>query len=33
MYQGICSCGESYIGETIRKVEKQWSEHNSDDNK
>ena len=33
MYQGIYSCGESYISETIRKVEKQWSEHNSNGNK
>ena len=31
--KGICSCGETYIGETIRNVEERWSEHNSADNK
>ena len=33
IYKGICSCGETYIGETIRNVEERWSEHNSADNK
>ena len=33
IYKGICSCGESYIGETTRNVEERWSEHNSTDNK
>ena len=31
--EGKCSCGETYIGETIRNVEERWSEHNSADNK
>ena len=30
---GVWSCGETYIGETIRNVEEHWSEHNSADNK
>ena len=29
----ICSCGETYIGVTVRNVEERWSEHNSADNK
>ena len=33
IYKGICSCGETYIGETIRKVEERWSKHNSADDK
>ena len=33
IYKGICSCGETYIGETIRNVEERWSEHNFADNK
>ena len=33
IYKGICSCGETYIGETICNVEERWSEHNSADNK
>ena len=33
IYKGICSCGETYIGGTIRNVEERWSEHNSADNK
>ena len=33
IYKGVCSCGEIYIGETIRNVEERWSEHNSADNK
>ena len=32
IYKDICSCGESYIDETIRNVEEGWSEHNSADN-
>ena len=27
--KGICSCGESYIGETVRNVEVRWGEHNN----
>ena len=33
IYKGICSCGETDFGETIRNVEERWSEHNSADNK
>ena len=33
IYKGVCNCGETYIGETIRNVEERWSEHNSADNK
>ena len=29
IYRGKCSCGEEYIGETERNVEKRWSEHNN----
>ena len=29
IYQGICSCGESYVGETVRNVEIRWNEHNN----
>ena len=28
IYQGICSCGETYIRQTIRNVETRWNEHN-----
>ena len=28
IYRGKCSCGEEYIGETERNVEKRWIEHN-----
>ena len=31
--KGICSCGESYTGETIRNVEVRWEEHNNPMNK
>ena len=31
--KGVCSCGKTCIGETIRSVEEHWSEHNSSDNK
>ena len=27
IYEGECSCGELYIGETIRNVEIRWAEH------
>ena len=26
---GKCSCGQTYIGETVRNVEVRWKEHNS----
>ena len=26
--KGICSCGETYIGETIRNCKIRWDEHN-----
>ena len=29
IYKGGCSCGESYIGETVRNVEVRWGEHNN----
>ena len=29
MYRSKCSCGEEYIGETERNVEKRWSQHNN----
>ena len=29
IYKGICSCGESYIGERVRNVEVRWGEHNN----
>ena len=29
IYRGKCSCGEEYIGETDRNVEKRWSEHHN----
>ena len=28
IYHGVCSCRETYIGETIRNVETRWNEHN-----
>ena len=33
IYKSVCSCGEIYIGETIRNIEERWSEHNPADNK
>ena len=27
IYEGVCSCKESYMGETIRKAEIRWKEH------
>ena len=29
IYQGICSCGATYIGETVRNASIRWSEHNN----
>ena len=29
IYKGVCSCGKSYIGETVRNVEVCWGEHNN----
>ena len=29
IYKDVCSCGESYIGETIRNVEAREDEHNN----
>ena len=28
IYEGTCSCGNSYIGETIRNANVRWDEHN-----
>ena len=28
IYKGICSCGETYVGETIRNCKIRWDEHN-----
>ena len=33
IYKGVCSCGETYIGETMRNVEVCWDEHNNPMNK
>ena len=33
IYKGICRYKETYIGQTIRNVDKRWSEHNFADNK
>ena len=27
IYEGVCSCGENYVGETERNVETRWAEH------
>ena len=27
VYEGVCSCQESYIGEAVRNVEIRWQEH------
>ena len=27
IYQGVCTCGQNYIGETQRNVETRWAEH------
>ena len=29
IYEGNCTCGCNYIGETIRNVDIRWSEHNT----
>ena len=31
IYEGICSCGDSYVGETVRNVETRWGEHENID--
>ena len=28
IYEGICSCGQKYVGETVRIAESRFSEHN-----
>ena len=28
IYNGICSCGETYVGEIIRNFEIRWDKHN-----
>ena len=33
IYEGICICGEKYIGETKRNVEIRWMEHNTPSDK
>ena len=33
IYKGVCICGETYIGETIRNVETRWKEHNTPSDK
>ena len=33
IYKGTCSCGETYIGETIRNASIRWEEHNDPINK
>ena len=27
VFEGVCSCQESYIGENVRNVESRWQEH------
>ena len=29
IYKSVCSCGKSYIGETVRNVEEHWGEHSN----
>ena len=29
IYEGVCSCGSTYIGETKRNVELRWAEHDN----
>ena len=29
IYEGSCSCGEKYVGETERNANERWSEHNT----
>ena len=33
IYKGVCICGETYIGETIRNVKTGWKEHNTPSDK
>ena len=33
IYKVTCSCGETYIGETIRNTSIRWEEHNDPPNK
>ena len=33
IYEGTCSCGEKYVGETKRNVETRWMEHNTPNDK
>jgi len=32
IYKGVCTCKESYIGESLRNVEVRWSEHDNPSN-
>ena len=29
IYKSVCSCSESHVGETVRKVEEHWGEHSN----
>ena len=29
IYYGVCSCGQDYVGETIRNASIRWNEHNT----
>ena len=29
IYKSVCSCGKSYIGETVKNVEEHWGEHSN----
>ena len=33
IYKGVCPCGETGIGETIRNAETRWKEHNTPSDK
>ena len=33
IYKGTCSCGETYLRETIRNASIRWEEHNDPTNK
>ena len=33
IYKGVCICGETCIGETVRNVETRWKEHNTPSDK
>ena len=33
VYEGLCSCGKKYVGETERIADERWSEHNTPSNK